>query len=741
MDEVDAQGNPRKAVYTAQDLRGLPHLDSLPGEAPYLRGPYASMYTGKPWTLRQYAGFAGAQASNAFFRDLLAGGAQGLSVAFDLPTHRGYDSDHPAAQADVGLAGVAIDCVDDMRRLFDGIALDKVSVSMTMNGAVLPVLGCFILAARAQGLSPAQLSGTIQNDILKEFQVRNTYIYAPAPSMRIATDVVEYVARHMPRFNAMSISGYHFQEAGADGTLELALTLANAREYLRAFVARGLDVDAFCRTLSFFFGVGMDFYGEIAKLRAARVLWAEMVAAHGARQARAMAMRMHCQTSGWSLAAQAPLNNIARTTVEAMAAVFGGTQSLHTNAFDEALALPGDEAARIARDTQLILQQETGLRDVVDPWAGSYMMESLTADTCEAVRGIMREIDEEGGVLAALDSGWLTRRIHIMASRCQARIDTGARPIVGVNLHKDPPGDARVAPGGTVRSAGLRDGGGVPTSGRAAGTRAIDAAAVRAEQMARLASLRARRDQAAVARTLDNLERLARSGTGNLLEAVMTALSADATVGECTAALERVWPRYRPRSDFVAGVYAAARGRGSAEQDGAEPGNAQQGGDGAYSGVGFGDEDWSRARQAVARLKAEGAAPSILLVKLGQDGHDRGIKAVAGALTDAGFRVYMGGLFETPEGAARLARPLGVAALGVSTLAGAHRELLPRVATCLRDVGLDGLPLLAGGVIPEADHTSLRLAGVSAIFGPGTPMPEIALALAALLSRHCHPQI
>ncbi|ALM83301.1 methylmalonyl-CoA mutase [Bordetella sp. N] len=710
-----ARGIPRKALYTAQDLRGLPHLNSGPGEVPYLRGPYASMYTAKPWTLRQYAGFAGAKASNAFFRSLLAGGAQGLSVAFDLPTHRGYDSDHPAALADVGLTGVAIDCVDDMQRLFDGIALDKVSVSMTMSGAVLPVLGCFILAGRAQGLQPEKLSGTIQNDILKEFQVRNTYIHAPAPSLRIAADVVDYVARHMPRFNSMSISGYHFQEAGADGVLELAMTLANAREYLRAFVARGLDVDAFCRTLSFFFGVGMDFYGEIAKLRAARVLWSDMVAAHGGRQARSMAMRMHCQTSGWSLAAQAPLNNITRTTVEAMAAVFGGTQSLHTNAFDEALALPSDDAARIARDTQLILQQETGLRDVVDPWAGSYVMESLTADMCKAVRDVMREIDEEGGVLAALDSGWLTRRIHILASRCQAEIDTGARPVVGMNVHAAP----QPGPRGDTRE--LEPPSAYPDSACAsAGTRAIDGAAVRAEQLARLASLRARRDGAAVVRALDELENQARSGSGNLLVAVMAALSADASVGECTAALERVWPRYQPRSDFVSGVYGAARDGDAAD---------------AGSGIQSDDEAWARARHAVARLARDGRPPSILLVKLGQDGHDRGIKAVAGALADAGFRVHMGALFETPEGVVQLARDLAVDALGVSTLAGAHRALLPRVAKCLRDAGLGRLPLLAGGVIPEADQPALRLAGVSAIFGPGATMPDISLALANLLAN------
>lgn len=670
---------PRKPLYTQDDLAGLAHLHSAPGKAPFVRGPYASMYTTRPWTIRQYAGFADADASNAFFHQLLGGGAQGLSVAFDLPTHRGYDSDHPNASADVGLAGVAIDSVEDMHRLFDGIALDRVSVSMTMSGAVLPVLGSFIVAARERGIDPAQLTGTIQNDILKEFQVRNTYIYAPEPSLRIATDVVAYAAQHMPRFHAMSISGYHFQEAGADAPLELALTMANAREYLRALQARGMDVDHFCQRLSFFFGVGMDFYGEVAKLRAARLLWAEIVAAHGGTHPRAQALRMHCQTSGWSLTAADPMNNVARTTIEAMAAIFGGTQSLHTNAYDEALALPSDEAARLARNTQLILQQETGLCEVIDPWAGSFMMERLTADMAESVRRRLADIDAQGGVLAALEQGLHAQDIHIAANRTQAALDSGERVQVGVNAH--------LAPGAQS----------VPA-------RTLDATRIRADQVARLAALRAGRDSVRVKAALRDLTQCAVQGDGNLLEATMRALSARATLGECTAALEAQWPRYLTVNRYTANTYGRER-----------PAD---------------DPGWALACEAAARARHDDGRPaSILIAKLGQDGHDRGAKAVAAALTDAGFTVHLGDLFETPESVARLAAAHEVDAVGLSTLAGAHKTLAPQLVQCLRDQQLGHCPLLLGGVIPDADHELLKRCGVAAIFGPGTAMESIAMTL------------
>jgi methylmalonyl-CoA mutase len=699
----------RKPVYTAADLVGIAHVNALPGEAPFVRGPYASMYTEKPWTIRQYAGFAGAEASNAFFHELLNGGAQGLSVAFDLPTHRGYDSDHPAARADVGLAGVAIDSVEDMTRLFAGIPLDRVSVSMTMSGAVLPVLGCFILAAREQGVETAALTGTIQNDILKEFMVRNTYIFAPAPSLRIAADVVAYVTQHMPRFNAMSISGYHFQEAGADAALELALTLSNAKRYLQTLTDRGLDIDDFCRNLSFFFGVGTEFFQETAKLRAARLLWCEIVQASGGKQARSQAMRMHCQTSGWSLCAQDPLNNIVRTTVQAMAAACAGTQSLHTNAFDEALALPSNEAARLARNTQLILQHETDLCDVVDPWAGSFMMERLTADVAQAARVLMDEIDEAGGVLSALESGWLTRRIHIAASRTQAAIDAGKRVVVGLNAYDGHTGSTSSRP------------------------RKIDGRTIRNEQSARLAALRAGRNAPAVEAALAALTRAATASDENLLALTIAALAARATVGECTQALERAWPRHHIDAEYSSGVYTQERGQDDSwravktrvariRDRGPGSDNASRSQDGH-----------SPARRPQDRTQPDREAPSLLIVKLGQDGHDRGAKAVAGALADAGFRVYLGALFASPRETAELARRLDVDVVGVSSLTGAHLELIPMLARCLRDVGMGAVPLIAGGVIPEEDCRTLTDAGVSAIFGPGTPMDRIALDLAALI--------
>jgi methylmalonyl-CoA mutase len=677
-----------RPLYTSADLKGIDHLSSLPGQPPFLRGAYATMYTERPWTLRQYAGFADAGASNAFFHDLLREGAQGLSVAFDLPTHRGYDSDHPAALADVGLAGVAIDSVEDMKRLFAGIALDRVSVSMTMSGAVLPVLGAYIVAAEELGFEPSTLRGTIQNDILKEFMVRNTYIFAPQPSLRIAADVVEHIARNMPHFNAMSISGYHFQEAGADGVLELALTLANGRQYLRELRQRDLDIDAFCGNLSFFFGVGSDFFGEIAKLRAARVLWAGIVEEAGGKLARSQAMRMHCQTSGWSLAAQDPLNNVVRTAVQAMSAVFGGTQSLHTNSYDEALALPSAESARLARNTQLILQHETGLCDVVDPWAGSYMMERMTADVLQAVRALMTEIDAEGGVARALDSGWLTRRIHIAASRTQAAIDARTRTVVGVNRYVE--------------------------AGEPAPARKIDAQAIRNEQRQQLETLRRCRDAAAVAGALQALSTAAAEG-GNLLASTIAALRLRATVGECTAALERVWPRHQVRAEYSAGVYTAERRT---------------------------DPDWLNAMAQVAAVHGDGRKPSIYIAKLGQDGHDRGAKAVAGALTDAGFNVHMGPLFATPAEVVQAARRLGVDAVGVSTLAGAHAELVPALIEQMRVHGLRNTPLVIGGIVPDGDSAMLRGAGVAAIFGPGTTAHRMAEDIAGLIRAaqyQCEP--
>jgi methylmalonyl-CoA mutase len=673
-----APGVPRKPVYTAADLEGLAHLGSLPGEAPFVRGPHRSMYAGKPWTIRQYAGFADATASNLAFRQALAQGAQGLSVAFDLPTHRGYDSDHALAQADVGMAGVAIDSVEDMKRLFDGIALDRVSVSMTMSGAVLPVLAAFLVTAEEAGIPPGQLSGTIQNDILKEYMVRNTWIYAPGPSMRICADVVAYLARHVPRFNGMSISGYHFQEAGADPVLELVLTLANGEEYVRQIRARGLDVDDFCARLSFFFGVGKDFFTEIAKLRAARLLWCEIVRGLGGTTDRATTLRTHCQTSGWSLTAKQPENNIVRTTVEAMAAVFGGTQSLHTNAYDEALALPSADSARLARDTQLILQHEMGLCDVADPWAGSYMMESLTAQVAGQVRALMAEIAARGGVLAAIESGWVHGLIHRTALRTQADIDGGKRVIVGVNRYQ-------------------------AAADEAPPCLEIDGRQVRAHQCERLAALRAGRDGEAVAQALHALTKAAHSGQGNLLALTMDAIRCRATVGECTRALEQAWPRYTMAPAYAAGAYAAARDAARA---------------------------WEAACAQVRKLHAcLGRPPRMLLVKLGLDGHDRGAKAVAAALADAGFSVTLGPLFQAPEEAAAVAARGGFDALGVSTLAGAHLDLLPRLVDALRQRGL-WTPVFAGGVIPAGHVRQLRGIGVRAVFGPGEAMEAIVAGIA-----------
>lgn len=686
-------GVPRRAVYTAADLDGIAHLGTLPGEAPFVRGVHRTMYAGKPWTIRQYAGFADATASNLAYRTALAQGAQGLSVAFDLPTHRGYDSDHPLAQADVGMAGVAVDSVEDMKRLFAGIPLERVSVSMTMSGAVLPVLAAFLVAGEESGVPLARLSGTIQNDILKEYMVRNAWIFAPAPSMRIAGDVVAWLARYVPRFNGMSISGYHFQEAGADPVLELALALANGQAYVEAIRARGIGVDEFCGTLSFFFGVGKDFYLEIAKLRAARLLWWEIIQAAGGTSARAGALRTHCQTSGWSLTARQPLNNVVRTTVEAMAAVFGGTQSLHTNAYDEALALPGADAARLARDTQLILQREMGLCEVADPWAGSYMMESLTDDVARRVRALMAEIAARGGVLAALESGWVHAMIARGAARTQARIDSGEQAIIGVNQFRGPDEEPACF--------------------------MVDGRAVQAAQAQRLAALKQARDPAALQRALAALTAAARDGGGNLLALAIEAMRCRATVGECTAALEQVWPRHQASPVFAAGEYGSARGNAG------DAGNT--------------DAAWEQACARVRALAAGlGRAPRVLIAKLGLDGHDRGAKAVAAALSDAGFAVTLGPLFQQPEDVAAEAARGGYDAIGISTLAGAHLALLPRFLRALAQ-RQPGTPVFAGGIVPDADARLLLGLGVRGLFGPGTPMEAIAVRIADAVAETAAP--
>jgi methylmalonyl-CoA mutase len=625
------EGISLRPLYTAADTAGLPHLDSLPGFPPFLRGPQPTMYATRPWTLRQYAGFSTAEASNAFYREALAAGGQGISVAFDLPTHRGYDSDHPRVTGDVGKAGVAIDSVEDMKILFDGIPLDRVSVSMTMNGAVLPVMACFIVAAEEQGVAPAALSGTIQNDILKEFMVRNTYIYPPAPSLRIVGDIIAYCAREMPRFNSISISGYHMQEAGADAALELAYTLADGREYIRCALAAGLDIDDFAGRLSFFFGIGMNFYMEIAKLRAARLLWAEIVGSFGARSERSCMLRTHCQTSGWSLTAQDTYNNIVRTTIEAMAAVFGGTQSLHTNAYDEALALPSDHAARIARNTQLILQHETGITGVIDPWGGSYFMERLTHDLAARARELIDEVEAAGGMAAAIAAGLPKRRIEEAAARRQARIDRGEEVIVGVNryrLEQEP-------------EVEVRD---------------IDTGAVRAAQLDRLARLRAQRDGAAAARALAALTAAARAGEGNLLELAVQAARLRCTVGEISDALEAVWGRYRADVQTVTGVYASA-----------------------YEN----DEEWAALQREVAGfVAAHGRRPRMLVAKMGQDGHDRGARVIATAFADAGFDVDLSPLFATPAEVARQAVENDVHVVGVSSQAAGHKVLVPELIRC-----------------------------------------------------------
>ncbi len=672
-----------KPLYTAADLERI-EVDTLPGFAPFTRGPRATMYAGRPWTLRQYAGFSTAEESNAFYRRNLAAGQKGLSVAFDLATHRGYDSDHPRVAGDVGKAGVAIDSVEDMKRLFEGIPLGETSVSMTMNGAVLPVLAGYVVAAEEQGVGQARLAGTIQNDILKEFMVRNTYIYPPDPSMRIVADIVAHTAANMPRFNSISISGYHMQEAGATSTQELAFTLADGVEYVRAALSRGLDIDEFAPRLSFFFCVGMNFFMEIAKLRAARTLWAGLVAPFGPRDRRSSMLRTHCQTSGVSLTEQDPHNNIVRTAYEALAAVLGGTQSLHTNAFDEALALPTDASARIARNTQLVLQEETGVTRVVDPLGGSYYVESLTHSMIVEARKIIAEVEALGGMTRAVAQGMPKMRIEESAARRQARIDRGEETVVGVNKY---PPEERPA------DVELLD---------------IDNAEVRRRQIERLERVRRTRDAVATEAALRALENGAR-GDGNLLALAIEAVRARATVGEVSDALERVFGRHRAEPRSVTGVYGGARA---------------------------GDDGFDRVRREMeAFARDEGRRPRILIAKLGQDGHDRGAKVIASAFADIGFDVDVGPLFQTPEEAARQAVENDVHVVGVSSQAAAHRTLVPQLVDALNAQRAGDVAVVVGGIVPPKDHDVLRAAGVSAVFGPGTDIAEAASEVIGLVRR------
>ncbi|WP_418125536.1 methylmalonyl-CoA mutase [Variovorax sp. 160MFSha2.1] len=664
-----------KPLYTAADLQGLKYTDTLPGFEPYLRGPQATMYAVRPWTIRQYAGFSTAEESNAFYRKALAAGGQGVSVAFDLATHRGYDSDHPRVTGDVGKAGVAIDSVEDMKILFDQIPLDKVSVSMTMNGAVLPVLAGYVVAAEEQGVAQDQLSGTIQNDILKEFMVRNTYIFPPGPSMRIIGDIIEYTAQKMPKFNSISISGYHMQEAGANQALELAFTLADGKEYVKTALAKGLDVDGFAGRLSFFWAIGMNFYLEVAKMRAARLLWCRIMKEFEPKNPKSLMLRTHCQTSGWSLTEQDPYNNVVRTTIEAMAAVFGGTQSLHTNALDEAIALPTEFSARIARNTQLIIQEETHITNVIDPWAGSYMMEKLTQDMADAAWAIIEEVEAMGGMTKAVDSGWAKLKIEAAAAEKQARIDSGKDVIVGVNKYK------------------LKNEDPVEIL-------SIDNVKVREQQVARLQKIRASRDSAKAQAALDALTEAAENNTGNLLALSIDAVRLRATVGEISDALEKAFGRHRADTQKVTGVYAAA-----------------------YDSA----EGWETLKTEInAFAEEQGRRPRVMISKLGQDGHDRGAKVVATAFADLGFDVDMGPLFQTPEECARQAIENDVHAVGVSTLAAGHKTLVPAIIDELRKQGADDIIVFVGGVIPRQDYEFLYDAGVKGIYGPGTPIPASA---------------
>ncbi|MDE4551938.1 methylmalonyl-CoA mutase (plasmid) [Sinorhizobium meliloti] len=671
-----------KPLYTSDDISGIGHLNSLPGFEPFVRGPRATMYAGRPWTVRQYAGFSTAEASNAFYRRNLAAGQQGVSVAFDLATHRGYDSDHPRVEGDVGKAGVAIDSVEDMKILFDGIPLDRISVSMTMNGAVIPILASFIVAGEEQGVSRDKLSGTIQNDILKEFMVRNTYIYPPEPSMRIVADIIEYTAKEMPKFNSISISGYHMQEAGATLVQELAFTLADGREYVRAALAKGLDVDDFAGRLSFFFAIGMNFFMEAAKLRAARLLWTRIMQEFKPEKASSLMLRTHCQTSGVSLQEQDPYNNIVRTAFEAMSAVLGGTQSLHTNSFDEAMALPTDFSARIARNTQLILQHETGVTKVVDPLAGSYYVESLTNELAEKAWALIEEVEALGGMTKAVNAGLPKRLIEEAATRRQAAVDRAEEVIVGVNkyrLENEQPIDILQ----------------------------IDNAAVRTAQVKRIEETRRRRDSQKMKQALDALADVARSGKGNLLAAAVEAARARATVGEITDAMREAFGDYTAIPEVVTDIYGKAY-EGDPEL-------------GVLAG---------RLGEATKRL---GHKPKIMVAKLGQDGHDRGAKVIASAFGDIGFDVVAGPLFQTPEEAADLALAEEVTVIGVSSLAAGHRTLMPQLAEALKKRGGEDIIVVCGGVIPRQDYDYLMENGVAAVFGPGTQVLDAARAVLDLI--------
>jgi len=683
------EGFPVKPLYTLEDIEKLETINTFPGLEPFIRGPRATMYAVKPWTIRQYAGFSTAEESNAFYRKNLAAGQQGLSVAFDLPTHRGYDSDHPRVVGDVGKAGVAIDSVEDMKILFDGIPLDKVSVSMTMNGAVIPIMANFIVAAEEQGVSQDKLAGTIQNDILKEFMVRNTYIYPPEPSMRIIADIIEYTSKYMPKFNSISISGYHIQEAGANCALELAFTLADGLEYIRAALSKGLPIDKFAPRLSFFFGIGMNFFMEIAKLRAARLLWSKIVKEFNPSDPRSMALRTHCQTSGWSLTEQDPYNNVIRTTIEAMAAVLGGTQSLHTNALDEAIALPTEFSARIARNTQIIIQEETNICKVIDPLGGSYYIESLTNTLAEKAWEIIEEVEELGGMTKAIESGMPKLRIEESAARKQARIDSGIDTIVGVNKYK------------------LENE--VPVE-----ILEIDNTAVREAQIRRLNKIKAERDNTAVKNALEKLTKACENKDQNLLEIAVEAARLRGTVGEISDAMEKVFGRHKAEIRLQSGVYM------SEVQD---------------------KQDFVQVKELVDNFAQElGRRPRILIAKMGQDGHDRGAKVVATGYADLGFDVDVGPLFQTPEETAKMAVENDVHVIGVSSLAAGHKTLIPQLIEELEKLGADDIIVTAGGVIPRQDYDFLHKSGVACIFGPGTPIHEAAKEVIEAIKGKKYPK-
>ena len=680
------EGLSLKRLYTEEDIKDLPHLDGYPGIPPYIRGPYATMYVNKPWTVRQYAGFSTAEASNAFYRRNLKAGQKGLSVAFDLATHRGYDSDHPRVAGDVGMAGVAIDSIYDMRMLFDGIPLDEMSVSMTMNGAVLPIMALYITAAEEQGVGPEKLAGTIQNDILKEFMVRNTYIYPPRPSMRIISDIFAYTSAHMPKFNSISISGYHMQEAGATADLELAYTLADGVEYVRAGMDAGLDIDTFAPRMSFFWAIGMDFFMEIAKMRAGRLLWSQLMQGLGAKNPKSLALRTHCQTSGWSLTAQDIYNNITRTCVEAMAATQGHTQSLHTNSFDEALALPTDFSARIARNTQLLLQMESRTTNVIDPWGGSYFVERLTHDLAAKALEHIKEVEGSGGMTKAIEQGLPKMRIEEAAAHTQARIDSGKQTVVGVNKF-------RLAQEDDVDVL------------------KVDNSAVRKSQIERLQKLKSERDTQAVTQSLEALTQAASSGNGNLLALAVDAARAKATVGEISDAMEKAFTRHEAKPNVISGVYANNFGNDS--------------------------KAIVEVRDMVSRFtERQGCKPSIYIAKIGQDGHDRGQKVVATAFADLGFDVIVGPLFQTPAEAAEDAIEGGAHAIGVSSLAAGHLTLVPELRDELNSRNRQDIMVIVGGVIPPQDFNALYKAGAKAIFPPGSVIPDAAKTLLSELSAH-----